>query len=239
MTAHDAPSASLSPSWLCPRNSFGGRNGSIVRSAALAVAVAATSVANADVIYSNLSSEGSYQSSAGLLVGGPTFNVAQAAEFVNGAPADVALNQIDLAFTPSRGDGDAIVSLWSASGDALGSELAHWSVAVPSDPANSLATLSHIDGVSLHAGSAYFLQVSSADAASLFTWNLNDVGATAQMIASSPNGGSISSLGMAPAFQLQGSVIATPLPGTAWLTLSGLSLLLALLSRRNTNSFQT
>src|SRR5215475_10079673 len=72
--------------------------------AAATVCLLSSQEAHASVIvYSNLEPDGSYASSNGLIVGKPSAELSQAAEFVNSTGADVAVTQIDLGLNNSLG----------------------------------------------------------------------------------------------------------------------------------------
>src|SRR5262249_49959551 len=85
-----------------------------------------------------------------------------------------------------------------------------------------LTTISNIRGLSLDAGASYFLQVSPGSTDTFDMWNLNNTGATALVISTSPTAGSLSAPITGPAFEVQGVAPTVPLPGTVWLLLSGL-----------------
>jgi hypothetical protein len=191
--------------------------------------------AGATVIYSDLDPQGHYQDGTGFIVGGDSLlNYSRATEFTNTVGADASLGQIDLGLAVSgNASNSAVVSLWSVNASSLGTELGLWNVSVRSDGtmADALTSVTNISGITLKAGSSYFLQVSPGSPDSLI-WNLNDIGATALTISTSPTAPSLSSNELAPAFQLQGKVVVTPLPASVWLMLSGLASL-ALLGRKS------
>lgn len=180
--------------------------------------------AGAATIYSDLGAGDSYDSSHGLVVGKQPFDLAWAAEFVNGAGADVNLQQVDLGMGYISGGNGAVVSLWSEHLDAPGSELAQWSITLPtgSGTAPSLVSISGIDNVALGSGATYFLQVQPATADSILSWNLNDVGATTKLFSPTASGGTQLEISDAPAFRLSGTPIPTPLPAGVGLLLVGL-----------------
>jgi hypothetical protein len=183
--------------------------------------------AEASVIYSDLGPDGSYTNSLGLIVGQPA-GWSQAAEFVNGTGARADVTQIDLGLTHSIGTNGAVASLWSANGNTLGTELASWNLSNQPDNAtatNTLTSITNISGLLLQPGASYFLEVSPAASDTLDSWNLNNRSAATLIVSTSPTSGTVSSMGAAPAFDIQGTVPPVPLPASGWLLLTGLGAL--------------
>ena len=197
--------------------------------------------ADASMIFSDLGTADSYDSSHGFVIGKPPFSVSQAAEFTNAAAGSVSLDRVDLGLAYISGGNDAMVSLWTANQHTPGSELAQWSISLPADPTApaGLTSVSGISGVSLQPGADYFLQV-AATSDGILSWNLNDVGATARMFFATAGGPGQTTITTAPAFQLQGTLVPTPLPDSVWLILSGLlPFLFRTVGKKSTDSFQT
>jgi hypothetical protein len=197
--------------------------------------------AEASMLFSDLGTAESYDSSHGFVIGKPPFSVSQAAEFTNAAAGAVSLDRVDLGLAYISGGNDAMVSLWTANQNTPGSELAQWSISLPADrtaPAG-LTSITGISGVSLQPGADYFVQVAAASDG-IFSWNSNDVGATTRMFSVTAGGPGQTTIATAPAFQLQGTLVPTPLPASVWLILSGLlPLLFWTAGKKSTDSFQT
>ncbi len=212
-----------------------------LRGFAVIVLAAFTATANAATIYSDLGPGDSYDTAHSLVVGKQPFNLSWAAEFVNGAGADVSLQQVDLGLSYISGGNVANVSLWSEQQNAPGSELAQWSISLPTGAgaSSSLFSITGINNISLRAGATYFLQVEPAAADSILTWNLNDIGATTRLFAVTASGSTQLNISNAPAFQLSGTPIPTPLPASVWLMLAGLLPFAWAMRKNSVTAFQS
>ena len=105
----------------------------------------------------------------------------QANEFTAGATGSVS--QIDVAVGYVSGTNSFFVALYTASGNSPGTLIAQWNNLSSSTTLGQccgLVTISGITGVSLTAGTSYFLVLGPTNLSSttLDTWNLNSSGVT-------------------------------------------------------------
>ncbi len=185
-----------------------------------------TGAANASsVIFSDFGPSNSYLEDIGWTVAGAggasPGNYSAGMAFTSSSAASVS--QIDIGIgnvnaTPNA----ATISLWTDVANALGTELASWSITglpVFGATSNTVVTISGISGVNLAAGASYFLYA-TAPGGTWNAWNENTIGATGEVLLSccaeepEPN-----TLG---AFDVLGSsVTATPLPSTWTMLMAG------------------
>lgn len=138
-----------------------------------------------DVFFSDLGTGSNvYQCCTGWTVGGSgtlgNFFVA-ANEFTAGASGSVS--QIDVGIGYVTGENSFIASLWTASGSAPGTEIMEWDNLSSSTNFGSccgVVSITGISGVSLTAGTSYFLLLgpSNLSGTTWEAWNLNSTGAT-------------------------------------------------------------
>lgn len=134
--------------------------------------------AQAGVAYNNFDAGGGFDNTQGWAVLGPNtithVTIDSAMAFTAGASGRVT--QIDLALAVSSGPREMDVSLWTDGGGAFGTELGTWHVSsVPKPLGTTPVTISGIAGVSVTAGSSYWLNASATGATS-GEWDENDIG---------------------------------------------------------------
>ncbi len=199
----------------------------------------ASGCAEGAVIYSDLPSDGGYDPNVTLGVWGADVAAEQdlrgpvytAAEFVSGG--EYALTQVGVALEYFRGADRANISLWSDAGGLPGHELGSWSTTAVAAFPGQVVTVANISGITLTAGSAYFLVATPGGPDTDMGWAVN----RAQPSDSQPPMPSYAQFAdgswtvddpsqcppgwqQAPAFDVIGTSV--PLPAAAWLLLSGL-----------------
>jgi len=153
----------------------------------------------AENIFSDLGVGGTYspyQNGGGRSVSGGKNQAPNSPAYSFVAGASLPLTQIDLALSYISGTNGAVVTLWSAVpwsvdvGPAFGTiapgvQLGSWTVGpVPlasNNSGNALTTIAGIQGISLVAGTQYFLQVSAVATDTFLVWNGNTTGSTSTL----------------------------------------------------------
>jgi PEP-CTERM motif len=144
----------------------------------LGAVFAVPAASQADEIFSNVGPGDSYQGSAGVAIAGTasTFSAYQAVAYSFTSPNAATVGEIEIALQNNGGTNAAVVSLWTDAGGVPGTELGDW--AVSNQPAfgstsSALTTVGGIAGVTLAAGSSYFLAVAPGDSDTYDVWNYN------------------------------------------------------------------
>jgi pimeloyl-ACP methyl ester carboxylesterase len=150
-------------------------------------------------IFSDLGAGGTYTpyfSGGGRSVSGGTGQAPNSPAYSFVAGASLTLTQIDLALSYISGTNGAVVSLWTAApwsvdvGPAFGTiapgvQVGSWTVGpmplATNNSANALTTISGIQGISLFAGTQYFLKVSPLAADTILVWNGNTTSSTSTL----------------------------------------------------------
>jgi hypothetical protein len=155
-------------------------------------------------------------------------SVAPAALFTS--PGNYDLTQIDLGLTFSEGTNSAVISLLTDVGGAPGALLDSWPISNQPISTPPVTTISGISGITLLSGDSYFLQVSPGADDTRDGWSFNNTGATGTVY-EPPDGGTDVTL---PAFDVLGTPVATPEPGTIAICAAALLGLMAF-RRRSTH----
>ncbi len=192
--------------------------------------------AMADTFFSDLGSPVSYQGCCGWIVsgGGSVTGSASAYASLFTSLITGSVTQIDVGVTYNTSTPlpfDASVWTENAS-DGLGTELASWTNLTPTaslgTSSNSLVTISDISGLSLTAGTSYFvvLTPTSLSDDSLNIWNVNAQGVDGLVLFSSDDATWVSDSTSNPigAFDILGTA-ASPAPEASSMALLGIVML--------------
>jgi hypothetical protein len=133
---------------------------------AVAALLSSAVAAQADAIYTDFGTDYSYNTNDSLF---PSDTIA--CSFTSSG--NYSLGQIDLALGSSNAT-NVTVSLWTYSNGSPGSELDSW--ALDNVEHEQVYTISNITGISVSAGTSYFLQVATGNGQSEVDWYSNDQG---------------------------------------------------------------
>lgn len=156
-------------------------------------------VRGAVTIFSNLGQGGAYvpySNGGGRSISGGTGHAPNAPSYSFVAAASGTLTQIDVALTYVSGTNGAVVSLWTAApwsvdvGPSYGTvapgiQIGSWNIgplpAASNNSSTALTTITGIQGISLFAGTQYFIQVTPLAADTFAVWNGNAIGSTSTL----------------------------------------------------------
>jgi hypothetical protein len=204
--------------------------------------IALASPASADTIYTNLGTGSTYIGGGGDVVAGSGTGSPQsfANPFIVPAGPGYNLTQLDVGATFAfGGSNSAIIELLTNSGGSPGSTvLGSWTLTNLPPPATSSIqpsqTISGISGIALSGSTQYWLAAFAGASSTVDIWNGNSTGATGTNAYSTDGGTTWISNGPGArldAFDVQGTPLSTPEPGTLTLLGSGLIGLVALFRR--------
>jgi hypothetical protein len=131
------------------------------------------------IVFSNLGAGSSYSCCSGS-----TISATQSVAGLFSVPAgpDLDLTRLDVAVTILSGTNSSVATLLSDAGGRLGATLGSWTLAPLPRLGMSVIvpgqTISGISGISLRAGSTYWLAVSPGDNTTFAAWQDNTTGAT-------------------------------------------------------------
>jgi hypothetical protein len=223
----------------------GGKNKSVVIAMLLAFSPTFfAEIAHAEIVYSNFSSS-DLGNLAWSITGEGSSQGYQSVATGFSSSVDYSLDSISIALDGASScssfdcSSDLLsVSLWTSTGNDLGSELGGWLINQPMNGVNELS----VSGVNLVAGHDYFLKLQTLGAATVsLGWVLNTQNVSAPLLfdhnASLCFGCfPVATTGIGGAFELVGTVAPVPEPGSYALMLSGLGVIAWRLRRKYSNN---